>query len=298
MKLKRCLAFLIILLLSSAFIFSCGGDDDDDDDNSTSDSTPDDNHIANSGNGDSSDESNSGGGSGNGSSSDSGNGNDSDSENDSDSGDGSSSGNGSSSGDGNDSSSGDGSNSGNNSGSGDSSGDDSNNSENSNGTQSPPLNNDDETSSEDRPSAPTEDIITYVRYNKEPSDFYIVYGKDAPDAAALEIRTSIMIEANIPKLLTNPAALIPASDANDAREFIIGKTDRAAANSIIDACVKKLSDERDYFFFMQIDDDLVFYASSDMAYMRGAEIFSDIFLKDGYFVCTRGFTYVKYLEDI
>ena len=136
-------------------------------------------------------------------------------------------------------------------------------------------------------------VITLV--SGENNDCYIVYESDRHYAAALAIRSQIKSKTGVP-ITANAALIHTEEDATTSSELIIGMTDRSVANSAIESCISKISDSRDYFFFIHSGKYLILYASSDDAYLAAAESFSDIFLKNGTLSFEEDFYAVRFME--
>ena len=133
----------------------------------------------------------------------------------------------------------------------------------------------------------------YFASSSHTDSCYIVYGGVTDFDAAIALRSAIANETGV--LLTANTCIL--YDVSTTPELIIGLTNRENANKKIAACISDIGVEREYFLFVQAEDDLIFYATSKEAYQAGVEAFPAIFLKDGKFSCTVGYKYIGFLQE-
>ena len=145
---------------------------------------------------------------------------------------------------------------------------------------------------------PVKQTIIFAEAGMSNDCCYIVYGNSEHYETALSVRASITNSVGV-TLIANSYIYIPYLEENSTGipELIIGETNRSSANLAICAFIDEIEDPRDYFFFIQSENNLIFYASSEEGYARGADIFPDIFLKDGIFSCIEDFSYIEFIPD-
>ena len=122
---------------------------------------------------------------------------------------------------------------------------------------------------------------------------YIVYGGMTEYDAAIALR-SVISEQTGTTLVANSYLIYENATTS---ELIVGLTNRESANQKITAIIADIAQEIEYFFFVQSEDDLIFYATSPEAYSAGVMYFAEYFLTDGEFLSPAGIQYVEFLTE-
>ena len=138
------------------------------------------------------------------------------------------------------------------------------------------------------------ELIVFAQDGERSSTYIVCPGGDYLYTLSLDIQKTITDTISA-TLVAKPYEIYGYNPENDGQELIIGITDRAGANGAIEEYTKDFSGE--FFCFIQYENDLIFYASSTVAYELGKEKFPDIFLKNVEFSAEIGYKYHEFLEN-
>ena len=164
------------------------------------------------------------------------------------------------------------------------------------GTEAPGENADGENGKDGQINTDASQQKLVFARNGQTSSTYIVseYDTDIYNSVALTLRDKISDALNT-NVTVHPSLLYPYDKNSDCMEIIIGNTDRTHANAALWEYLSSVTVDKEYFCFVQISNDLIFYASSLNAYEYGLSRFEELFINGGMLSATIGYKYFEAL---